>query len=118
MQTPFFKFVYTDFKTAGISKGWQIPLHALRAAYGGCALHAICGWCDSGFPIGVKAPCWHTTLQCISLVCYTFCDRGRFKGVVRRRNKHFELTTEQADDLALRDIKCVDSLTRNPVVRV
>ena len=26
MQTPYFRFVYTDFKTAGISKGWQIPL--------------------------------------------------------------------------------------------
>ena len=25
MQTPFSRFVYTDFKTAGISKGWQIP---------------------------------------------------------------------------------------------
>jgi hypothetical protein len=26
IQTPFFRFVYTDFKTAGISTGWQIPL--------------------------------------------------------------------------------------------
>ena len=26
MQTPFFRFVYTDFKTAGIAKGWLIPL--------------------------------------------------------------------------------------------
>ena len=32
-----------------------------------------------------------------SLVCYTFCGRGRFKGVVRGGNKHFEVTTEQAD---------------------
>ena len=51
-----FQLVGIDSRTAGIAKGWQIPLHALRAAYGGCALHAICGWCDSGFPIGVKAP--------------------------------------------------------------
>ena len=52
-----------------------------------------------------------------SPVCYTFCDRGRFKGGVRWGNKHFELTTEQTDDLALRDGKFVDSLTRNPAVR-
>ena len=41
-----------------------------------------------------------------SLVCETFCDRGRFKGVVRWGNKRFELTAEQADFAALRDGKC------------
>ena len=32
-----------------------------------------------------------------SLVCYTFCNRGRLKGAVRRGNGHFEMTTGQAD---------------------
>ena len=73
---------------------------------------------DSGFPIGVKAPCWHTILRLQSLVCYTFCDRGRLKGVGRWKSKHFELPTEQADFVPLQDGKYVDSLTRNPAVRV
>ena len=51
-------------------------------------------------------------------MCYTFGDRGRLKGVGRWRNKHFEMSTEQADFVSLRDGKLVDSLMRNPVVRV
>ena len=52
---------------------------------------------DSGFPRGVKAPCWHTILLLQSLVCYTFCDRGWLKGVGRWKNKHFEVAAGQAD---------------------
>jgi len=37
MQTPFFRFVYTDFKTGWVFKGMADSF-------------------DSGFPIGVKAP--------------------------------------------------------------
>ena len=40
-----------------------------------------------------------------SLVCYTFCDPGWLKGVVRWGNKHFEIPTEQADFASLRDGK-------------
>lgn len=43
--------------------------------------------------------CWQ------SLVCYTFWDRGWFKGVVLRGNKHFEAAAEQADFASLWDKK-------------
>ena len=72
---------------------------------------------DSGFPIGAKASCWHTILLAKSSVLYLLrpwaaqrdCSMG---------NKHFELPTEQADFGSLWDGKFVDSLTRNPAVRV
>ena len=45
-----------------------------------------------------------------SLVCYTFCDRGRLKGAVRRGNGHFEMTTGQANFADFPDIKCENLL--------
>jgi len=60
---------------------------------------------DSGFPIGAKAPCWHTTLQCISLVCYTFCDRCPRKGDAALLSIPFPVTAEQADFASLREGK-------------
>ena len=50
---------------------------------------------DSGFPIGVKAPCWHTILQCISLVCYAILRFAKYKGpAVSRIEAHNERTKE------------------------
>ena len=53
-----------------------------------------------------------------SLVCYTFCDRWCRKGDAFLLSIPFPVAAEQTDDLALWDGKCVDSLKRNPAVRV
>ena len=59
-------------------------------AYVGWGFKGMADSFDSGFPIGVKVPCWHTILRLQSLVCYAIpknaaqkvllCDSSKFDG--------------------------------------
>ena len=51
----------------------------------------------SGFPIGASSISVGTRFCLQSLVCYTFCDRWRKKGVVPGCYRQFQGSAEQAD---------------------
>ena len=51
----------------------------------------------SGFPIGARSIPVGTRFCLQSLVCYTFCDRWRWKGAVTLPDRQFPEAAEQAD---------------------
>ena len=51
----------------------------------------------SGFPIGVSSTLLAHDFALQSLVCYTFCDRWRWKGGVALQNTPFPVAAGQAD---------------------
>ena len=53
-----------------------------------------------------------------SLVCYTFCDRWRWKGGVSLQNTPFPVAAEQADFATLRGGESEICFQQNPPVRV
>ena len=84
---------------AGESKGDGVPL-AVVSKGGRAALAGGIQWRAAPFVAGriQRNRRFRGTRLCLqSLVCYTFCDRWRWKGGVALENTPFPVTAEQAD---------------------